>query len=59
MFVDMNGKQSRNYVVKWTSFPHSVVYVHPFVIGFMRDSTEVRTLANGRLLQTMPLQTSW
>ena len=80
MFVDLNGKQSRDYIIKWTSFPHAVgqfllaicfvsdsesndcvraVYVHPFVIGFMRDSVELRTLVNGRLVQALPLQSSW
>jgi len=35
-----------------------VVYIHPFIVGLMRDSIEVRTLANGRLIQSLPLQSS-
>lgn len=34
------------------------VYLHPFVIGFMRDSAEIRTLLNGALVQAVPIQSS-
>jgi len=58
MFVDFSGKVSRDYIIKWTSFPHSVVICHPFVLGFMRDSCEVRTLLNGSLIQSVPIQSN-
>jgi len=34
------------------------VYSHPFLIGFMPNQAEVRTVVNGRLVQTVPVQTS-
>lgn len=36
----------------------ALVYVFPYVIGIMRDSAEVRTLLNGRLVQTFLLQST-
>ena len=34
------------------------MFSHPFVIGLLNNTVEVRTVVNGRLVQTLALQTS-
>ena len=34
------------------------MFTHPFLIGFLNNTIEVRTIINGRLVQTLPVQTS-
>lgn len=54
-FRDGEGTPSRDYDVRWTSRPHAVAYVYPYLLGFTESTVEVATMINGSLVKTMDM----
>eukprot|EP00039_Didymoeca_costata_P025638 m.14024 g.14024 ORF g.14024 m.14024 type:complete len:867 (-) comp4969_c0_seq1:62-2662(-) len=55
VFRDEHGEKSREYDIKFSSRPHAIAYVYPYLLGFTEDSIEVVTLINGSLVKTIPM----
>jgi len=53
IFRGFDAKKTREYDLNWTSIPHGIAYSFPFVLAFSNDSIEIRTLINGKLVQTL------
>jgi len=54
-FRDGAGEPSRDYDVRWTSRPHAVTYVYPYLLGFTESTIEVATMINGSLVKTIDM----
>lgn len=54
-FKHPNGHNSRQYNVKWSSRPHAVAYVYPYLLGFTNNAIEVVTMINGSLVKTLSM----
>jgi hypothetical protein len=54
-FRDGQGDPSRDYDVKWTSRPHAVSYIYPYLLGFTSSTIEVATMINGSLVKTIDM----
>ena len=56
VFVDTNGKRSRQYEIKWLATPSTIVYHPPFILAFCETSIDVYDPNSGEWLQTLPLK---
>ena len=56
IFVDNNGKRSRQYEIKWLAIPSTVVYHPPYILAYCETSIDVYDPKSGEWLQTLPLK---
>lgn len=54
-FRHANGLNSRQYTVRWSSRPHAIAYVYPYLLGFTNNTIEVVTMINGSLVKTLSM----
>lgn len=54
-FKHANGHNSRQYEVTFSSRPHAIAYVYPYLLGFMPNAIEVITMINGSLVKTLTM----
>lgn len=54
-FKHPNGHNSRQYNVRWSSRPHAIAYVYPYLLGFTNNAIEVVTMINGSLVKTLSM----
>jgi hypothetical protein len=52
-FRTAEGAPARPFDVRWNAVPQTVAYAPPYVMAFSRDTIEVATLINGKLVKTL------
>ena len=56
IFVDPNGKRSRQCEIKWLAAPSTVVYHPPYILAYCEVSIDIYDPNSGEWLQTLPLK---
>ncbi|KAJ3432418.1 cnh domain containing [Anaeramoeba flamelloides] len=56
IFKDIDGKASRSYAITWPEAPHQILYFYPYIIGFLSNEIQIRTLDTNQLIQKLKIK---